>query len=85
MVSDVFAGDGKAVMQWAMFVPTKSCSRPYACSLCGRSFKKRGHVQEHYLLHTGQRPFVCQHCNKGFSRARKLKTHVLVVHQQTHI
>ncbi|MPC19497.1 Zinc finger protein 84 [Portunus trituberculatus] len=68
--------------QWTVSVASASRSRPYTCSACGRGFKKKAHLQEHFLLHTGEKPFVCPQCDKSFSRARTLKAHVAVVHHQ---
>lgn len=82
--SSPFGSGGTCAMQWTVGLANMSRSRPYACSACGRSFKKKAHVQEHYLLHTGEKPFVCHQCDKSFTRARTLKTHVAVVHQQTY-
>lgn len=79
-----FPADGSCLVPWTICLATASRSRPYGCSSCGRSFKKKAHLQEHYLLHTGQKPFVCQYCQKSFTRARTLKTHVIVVHKESH-
>ncbi|KAK3872304.1 hypothetical protein Pcinc_022607 [Petrolisthes cinctipes] len=56
--------------------------RRYACRACGRSFKKKDHVKEHYRVHTGEKPFVCPFCLKRFTRGRTLKTHITMAHPQ---
>ncbi|ROT62646.1 putative zinc finger E-box-binding homeobox 2 isoform X2 [Penaeus vannamei] len=60
-------------------------TRRYACRACGRSFKKKDHVKEHFRMHTGEKPFMCPLCLKRFTRGRTLKTHVAITHPQAHI
>nr|XP_053642450.1 protein tramtrack, beta isoform-like isoform X28 [Cherax quadricarinatus] len=60
-------------------------TRRYACRACGRSFKKKDHVKEHFRMHTGEKPFMCPLCLKRFTRGRTLKTHVAIAHPQAHI
>lgn len=72
---------GRDWTQWTVSVANTSHPRPYACCVCGRPFKKKAHLQEHFLVHTGEKPFVCPQCDKRFSRARTLKAHMAVVHQ----
>lgn len=60
-------------------------ARRYACRACGRSFKKKDHVKEHFRMHTGEKPFMCPLCLKRFTRGRTLKTHVAIAHPQAHM
>ena len=52
-----------------------SPERRFACSTCPKTFKSRGHLKEHEMIHTGEFPFHCENCSKGFRREAALLTH----------
>lgn len=49
--------------------------RRFACATCPKTFKSRGHLKEHEMIHTGDFPFHCENCSKGFRREASLLTH----------
>ncbi|XP_063960034.1 uncharacterized protein LOC129266487 [Lytechinus pictus] len=55
-------------------------TRPYACTQCGKRFKKTNHLIEHMDTHTGKKPFMCCICQRSFARKRALVSHSLKVH-----
>ena len=47
----------------------------FACSTCGKSFARAGHLREHERIHSGVKPFTSTICGKSFSRAGNLREH----------
>lgn len=47
------------------------------CEVCSKSFRSRGHLARHHLVHSGAKPFLCEVCGAGFSQRCSLKLHVL--------
>ncbi|XP_029416438.1 LOW QUALITY PROTEIN: zinc finger protein 14-like [Nannospalax galili] len=58
---------------------THTQEKRYACSVCGKAFYKRAHLNAHQRTHTGEKPYDCKECGKTF----RLKS-FLVVHQRIH-
>jgi uncharacterized Zn-finger protein len=54
-----------------------SSIRPFACSICGRSFNRSSTLAVHKRKHTGERPFECNFpgCTKKFSQKGNLVAH----------
>ncbi|XP_017270833.1 zinc finger protein 574 [Kryptolebias marmoratus] len=52
--------------------------RRFMCGICGKSFKKQIHVQNHMRIHTGEKPFQCSDCGKTFSLLANLMRHTLI-------
>uniref|UniRef100_A0A8C4TKJ9 Zinc finger protein 883-like n=1 Tax=Erpetoichthys calabaricus TaxID=27687 RepID=A0A8C4TKJ9_ERPCA len=52
----------------------------HRCSFCGLRFKKKCHLDDHLLFHSGQKPYVCTECGKIFSHYPYFKSH-MAVHQ----
>ncbi|XP_061112085.1 uncharacterized protein LOC133137768 [Conger conger] len=60
--------------------PTSSSSCPspektHCCPECGKGFKKRGHLLQHGVIHSGARPFACPICQRSFNRRESLTRH----------
>ncbi|XP_028836934.1 zinc finger protein 865 [Denticeps clupeoides] len=57
---------------------TSSCPSPeksFHCSDCGKGFKKKGHLLQHGVIHSGARPFACTICSRAFNRRESLTRH----------
>ncbi|KAI4800936.1 hypothetical protein KUCAC02_006201 [Chaenocephalus aceratus] len=52
--------------------------KPFSCSVCNRSCKRRGHLHDHMRIHTGEKPFSCLVCNKSFTQSGHLKKHMRI-------
>ncbi|KAJ8000028.1 hypothetical protein DPEC_G00200560 [Dallia pectoralis] len=54
---------------------TSSEDKTFCCSECGKGFKKRGHLLQHGVIHSGARPFACSVCQRSFNRRESLTRH----------
>ncbi|KAJ8334378.1 hypothetical protein SKAU_G00400170 [Synaphobranchus kaupii] len=57
---------------------SSSCPSPektHCCPECGKGFKKRGHLLQHGVIHSGARPFACPICQRSFNRRESLTRH----------
>lgn len=56
-------------------------ARNYSCTFdgCIKSFQTKGHLNTHYLIHTGEKPFVCDICGSSYARMSRLN-----IHKRTH-
>ena len=70
--SEVLDDDGRP--------PKRRCGpdspkRPFACSLCLKSFTRRATLNNHQRQHTGERPFRCRFCGESFAQNNDKKRH----------
>lgn len=49
--------------------------RPFACSLCSKTFHDKAYLAKHCLIHSKEKPFVCEICSKAFSHKSNLTRH----------
>ncbi len=48
----------------------------FRCTVCGKSFTQKAHVESHMVIHTGAKNIKCDHCDKMFVRKQDLKQHM---------
>ncbi|MCJ8728781.1 hypothetical protein PDJAM_G00008630 [Pangasius djambal] len=53
----------------------QSPDKTFHCSDCGKGFKKKGHLLQHGVIHSGARPFACSTCSRAFNRRESLTRH----------
>ncbi|CAH0403984.1 unnamed protein product [Chilo suppressalis] len=51
--------------------------RPYVCTICGRTYKKRETMVYHRKHHKPDKEFQCNVCSKSFNASCKLQRHLL--------
>jgi len=49
----------------------------HVCTFCGKNFGRRGLLDVHVRIHTGEKPFRCDVCGKQFNQKGNLKSHKL--------
>ena len=55
---------------------SRRCSTErYRCDDCEKCFKKKSHLDEHLLIHSGEKPFKCDKCGWCFRRSDKMRKH----------
>ncbi|XP_021959657.1 zinc finger protein 25 [Folsomia candida] len=63
-------------------VNTEHAENParFPCTLCGKEFKTRAHLESHTPIHTTEKPYNCSKCGKSFAHKAKMKSH-----EKTHL
>jgi uncharacterized Zn-finger protein len=49
--------------------------RPYKCSQCFKTFRKKVHMMQHCRIHSGEKPYSCEYCEKRFTQLSHLWQH----------
>ena len=44
-----------------------AADKTFPCDICGIAFKKKGIMNKHTRIHTGEKPFECELCKKTFA------------------
>jgi hypothetical protein len=52
-----------------------SGEKPYKCSQCFKTFRKKVHLNQHCRIHSGERPYGCEFCEKRFTQLSHLWQH----------
>lgn len=51
--------------------------RPFACTICGATFKQRCELPKHMRTHSTERLYLCSECGKVFKHPGNLKDHMV--------
>ncbi|XP_077444689.1 uncharacterized protein LOC144065587 [Stigmatopora argus] len=49
--------------------------KPLSCTVCGKTFTHKGHLNGHARTHTGEKPFSCSVCGQAFTHKGHLNSH----------
>ena len=49
--------------------------RPFKCTTCEKSFKRRRNLIDHNRIHTGEKPYKCDFCDQYFRLRSTLRQH----------
>ena len=49
--------------------------KPFACEICGATFREKKTLTDHRRIHTGERPYSCEICSKTFRTNAHLHRH----------
>ncbi|XP_055530928.1 GDNF-inducible zinc finger protein 1-like [Wyeomyia smithii] len=56
--------------------------KPFACNVCGQTFKLKNTLLNHFVQHTGERKFSCEFCSRTFASSGNYYAHRKRMHPQ---
>ncbi|KAG9343938.1 hypothetical protein JZ751_013326 [Albula glossodonta] len=56
--------------------PYEGCVRDFICETCGKSFKRKNHLEVHRRTHTGETPLQCEICGYQCRQRASLNWHM---------
>ena len=56
--------------------------RAYPCPMCGKLFFRRGALEVHMRIHTGDRPYKCDLCPADFNVKANFERHYRAKHMK---
>ena len=59
----------------------QSGKRPFACTLCSKSFYHKDNLQRHMAVHSNEKLFECTFCSKAFKIKDYLARHIKAAHK----
>ena len=54
------------------------CKKRFKCTYCEYSCDRRGNLEKHIRVHTGERPYSCDICGNRFKDTSNLNVHLLM-------
>lgn len=57
----------------------------FKCDICSKTFRGKGNLKMHMVIHTGERLFSCSYCGANFSRYSSQRRHEQVIHSNAPI